>query len=387
MVGPYFVRALTDSLAGVGGNVGRLTAISTLGSFAGTMLIGYVLIPFLPNSVTMYVTSAALMAVMAGYFLGWGRKQVSPALVVAAIVIGLTPGGMGVAKDQRPVSGNGWQEIYRANSNFGRLQVFDAQNGAVRGFLNDYLPQNVYDPNAKESGSTFTYMLHGLARGYTARIEDVLCIGLGVGIVPMQFARDGARVDVIEINPAVAPLAERFFNLETARLNLVIDDGRHFVNRSTKKYDAIILDAFLGDSSPAHLISREAFIAMQRILKPGGVLVINTFGETEAGKDFFLASLDKTLKAVFRNVRIHAGSDNIFLVASDQPEMLLQTPPDLSTVHPTCRQDVSDAYASIHNADPRHGIILTDNFNPVDYYDAANCEKLRRQLALSVRQR
>src|SRR5262245_42954072 len=61
MVGPFLVRVLTMSVQNVGGNVGRLTALSTLGSFAGTILIGYVLIPLLPNSTTMYVTALVLM--------------------------------------------------------------------------------------------------------------------------------------------------------------------------------------------------------------------------------------------------------------------------------------------------------------------------------------
>src|SRR5690242_16254614 len=56
MTGPYLIRVITSSVTGVGGNVGRLTAISTLGSFAGTMLIGYLAIPLLPNSFTMFVT-------------------------------------------------------------------------------------------------------------------------------------------------------------------------------------------------------------------------------------------------------------------------------------------------------------------------------------------
>src|SRR5205809_4497888 len=67
-VGPFFVRVLTSAVSGVGGTVGRLTAISTLGSFLGTMLIGYVLIPYFPNSRTMYFTAILLMLVVAGYF-------------------------------------------------------------------------------------------------------------------------------------------------------------------------------------------------------------------------------------------------------------------------------------------------------------------------------
>jgi len=37
-----------------------------VGSFFGTLLIGYLMIPFMPNSKTMYLTSAALLLVCAG---------------------------------------------------------------------------------------------------------------------------------------------------------------------------------------------------------------------------------------------------------------------------------------------------------------------------------
>jgi hypothetical protein len=63
MVGPFFIHVLASAGASVGTTVGRLTAISTLGSFLGTFLIGYVLIPFLPNSHTIYLTAALLFAV------------------------------------------------------------------------------------------------------------------------------------------------------------------------------------------------------------------------------------------------------------------------------------------------------------------------------------
>jgi MFS family permease len=66
--GPFLIRVLTQSVNSVGEQVGRLFAISTLGSVAGTVLIGYLLIPFFPNSVTMFVTSALLMLVAAGIF-------------------------------------------------------------------------------------------------------------------------------------------------------------------------------------------------------------------------------------------------------------------------------------------------------------------------------
>ena len=85
MTGPYLVRVITSSVAGVGGNVGRLTSIGTLGSLAGTLLIGYLLIPHLPNSLTMYFTALALMLVCAGYFLFARRKGLATVVLLLAL--------------------------------------------------------------------------------------------------------------------------------------------------------------------------------------------------------------------------------------------------------------------------------------------------------------
>jgi len=277
MTGPFLVRVITSSVAGVGGNVGRLTSIGTLGSLGGTLLIGYLLIPHLPNSLTMFFTALALMLVCAGYFLFARRK--GPAAVVLLLALGSALGGksyLGLTHRYTRVT-----ELFRGNSHFGALQVIDRRDGGCRFYLNDGLIQNTYDPDRKLSVSHFTYALSGLARAYTTNVNDVLCIGLGVGIVPMDFARRGARVDVVEINPAVVPVAVRFFGLETNRFNLTLDDGRHFLNRCRKQYDAVILDAFLGDSSPSHLLTHEAFASIQRVLRPGGTLVINSFGNLE----------------------------------------------------------------------------------------------------------
>lgn len=87
VTGPFLVRIITASVAGVGGNVGRLTAIGTLGSFAGTMLIGYVMVPLLPNSVAMYLTSTVLLLVVAGYFLLARRAGAGAVATLLAILV------------------------------------------------------------------------------------------------------------------------------------------------------------------------------------------------------------------------------------------------------------------------------------------------------------
>jgi predicted membrane-bound spermidine synthase len=381
MTGPFLVRVITSSVAGLGSNVGRLIAIGTLGSCAGTLLIGYVMIPFLPNSVTMYLTALALMLLCAAYFVFFGRRPLAP---LAIIVICATP--LGLVLGRGPVARvPGLVELFRCNSNFGQLEVLERQDGSCRYYLDDFLFQNTYDPATKQSRSCFTYMLSGLARATVTNIHDVLCIGLGVGIVPMDFARRGARVDVVEINPAVAPVAARFFDLRRDQINLTIDDGRHFLNRCRKQYDAVILDAFLGDSSPSHLFTREAFASMRRVLRPGGALLVNSFGNLNPGRDFFAASLDRTLRSVFRSVRMcNSDGGNLFFAASDRPTTDFAHPPDLQGVHPAALYEVQAAYVHVVTSTPGHGLVLTDDYNPAEFFDARNREAIRRNLALAL---
>ena len=95
------------------------------------------------------------------------------------------------------------------------------------------------------------------------------------------------------------------------------------------------------------------------------------------------------MRAVFKSVRIHATNpediSNAFFVASDQLELHILARPDFAQVHPDRRDLVQAAFESVIEANPRDGIVLTDDYNPVEFYDAANREVIRRNLAMSLR--
>ncbi len=138
------------------------------------------------------------------------------------------------------------------------------------------LPLTYYD---RESGvgKTLQYCIEQTHRDQPLKYAVV---GLGSGALA-AYARqaEGNRVAdecvMYEINPLVEQIAREHFwylpNYEK-RLGKPIDvrlgDARLTMERESEQaYDVIVLDAFSGDSVPAHLLTREAFEIYRKHLK------------------------------------------------------------------------------------------------------------------------
>jgi spermidine synthase len=116
--------------------------------------------------------------------------------------------------------------------------------------------------------------------------RSVLIIGLGGGTLPraLQQLLPQARIDIVEIDPAVIRVAKTHFGFtETANVRAVEADGRVFVKRALReerRYDLIMLDAFDHEYIPEHLLTREFLAEVKSLLAPGGVLAANTFSSS-----------------------------------------------------------------------------------------------------------
>ncbi|VFR53555.1 Spermidine synthase [plant metagenome] len=115
------------------------------------------------------------------------------------------------------------------------------------------------------------------------RPASILVIGLGGGTLPRAYAEllPKARIDVVEIDPAVVKIARTFFGFQPSdRVRVHEADGRKFVQdavRAGTRYDLVLLDAFDADYIPSHLTTREFLAEVKTLLAPGGVLAANTF--------------------------------------------------------------------------------------------------------------
>lgn len=113
--------------------------------------------------------------------------------------------------------------------------------------------------------------------------ERILVLGLGGGTLPMALDEllPEARIDVVEIDPAVVRVAREYFRFApSTRVDVFAQDGRVFIKRAVqqeRQYDLVMLDAFNGEYIPEHLMTREFLEETESLLAPGGVLAANTF--------------------------------------------------------------------------------------------------------------
>lgn len=146
--------------------------------------------------------------------------------------------------------------------------------------------------------------------------ERILVVGLGGGSIPKAFNQlyPDAKIDVVEIDPAVVDVAEKYFGFkESDNVNVIVKDARVFVKQAGimgREYDYIMLDAFNGDYIPEHLMTKEWLQEVKAILADDGVLIANTFSISD-----LYHNESATYEAAFgwiRNVKLNSGNRLIF---------------------------------------------------------------------------
>jgi len=105
-------------------------------------------------------------------------------------------------------------------------------------------------------------------------------VGLGAGTI-LCYARPGQEWTFFEIDPLVERIARNpdyftFLRDCPVQPRVVLGDARLTLARERPgSYAMLVLDAFSSDAIPVHLMTREALALYERLLEPGGVLLVN----------------------------------------------------------------------------------------------------------------
>lgn len=298
MISPFAVRLQAKTVATIGSVAGMLYALSTLGSIAGTLLAAFVLLAWMGVRPIVHMLGAVMMVLAILAWLSSRRVALAgvASALAAALVVGLPLSVVGDAHEGLR---------FERDTVYHKISVSD--EGGVRYLRLDAYWQSGLDlADPRRTVFAYSDYLH-LPLAFRPDARRVLFVGLGGGTAPRRYHEDypQMQVDVVELDPAVVHVARRYFGVpQDQRLRVVAQDGRLFVARSQDRYDIVVLDAFLIDTIPFHLATREFFETIRVRLTPGGVLASNIIGALDGPRSGFFRAVYKTLREVFPAVYV-----------------------------------------------------------------------------------
>ena len=366
MVGPYVIKRAAHDLRGVGTVAGSVYAVSTVGSVAGTLLLGFYLLPMFGTK-TILIALSLLLAVLA-LLVAWYEQAAgakAKIVVTTALALGLLAMS-GLTAAPKPVEG--FTVRSEAESLYGWVRVVDDERNGYRLMLSDASVISAVDLKLDRSLLNYQQVL-GLLPLFRPHASEALLIGLGGGHVARDLRSKGIVTDTIEIDPAVADAARTLFHFEpTGRF--LVGDARYEIKHLKQQYDLIIHDCFTGGTEPTHLLAREMLNELRGLLHESGILALNYVGFQTGEWSDAVAAVYRTLKSLFPHLRVFITektdfTDFVFL-ASDQPIVL----------------DASSQDRRLHwLIDHEHRIADTDSFLITDDYNPMESRQVRKSEA------
>ncbi|NOU35697.1 MAG: fused MFS/spermidine synthase [Kiritimatiellaceae bacterium] len=190
--------------------------------------------------------------------------------------------GSGIVKELR-------RSVYIERNFFGCVRVAKEINNGIPiySLLHGKINHGMQIDHPKFRTRPTTYFTANSGVGLAMQLKQqnpepmrVGILGLGIGTLAV-YGRTGDVYRLYEIDPAVIKLAQNspwfsFLKDSKAGIEVVQGDGRISLERDpANRFDVLVLDAFTGDSPPAHLLTLEAFGLYLNHLADGGVIAVN----------------------------------------------------------------------------------------------------------------
>lgn len=332
------IPALLDTRSEVAQESGYLLYLSSLANVIGFLLMALVLHQYLDYGVQLLVIAALVTVALLAY--KWHEISVRRGYglpLSAALVLLSTAGwqhwkwdedllylsytsfhsARDMEEDRKdfnfPEKFKGYQDVFSINWSDGKPYFF----------INGYISIPMNNPSEKIVGT--------LGPMFSPKTGEALVLGLGSGATASAVGLLFDHTDVVEINPVVRDNQFRMkqwnFDIErNPRVNIVVDDGIHYIQSVNKSYDMILNTV----TSPLYFSSSKLYTVdffdkIKRRLNPDGIYL--TWMDSRIGSDGARIILN-TLKQRFNHCSLlFVKSGYYLLVASDKPVKLQH--PDL----------------------------------------------------------
>ena len=370
-VTPYAVKLKMARFEDAGKTVGRLYALSTVGSIVGTFAAGFLLIPFVGSVRTLYLIGATLIG-LSLLLAPFAISRTNIAILLMFIFGIATSEALMFAQYKT-------NDLHDIDTEYSRIQVFKTTDTRtekpIRAIATDpFFIQSAMYLDSDELALRYAPYYHLIAH-FKPDFQKTLLIGGAGYTFPRDYLKKypTAEIEVVEIDAQMTEIAKKFFKLEeNPRLKITHEDGRIFLNNAPdKQYDAVLMDAF-GTlfSVPYHLTTREAVAQISRTLTDDGIVIFNLGGAIEGDGSVFLKAELATYKEIFPQVHLFKVNadypndqfQNLIIAALKQP-----VPANLTSTNPNFSALLATIYQSNITLDKN---ILTDDLAPVEYYNS-----------------
>jgi len=380
MISPVVVKLTVRNLEKVGNVVGKIYAVSTLGSILGTFLTGFFLISWMGTR--NIILTMGVILILTAVFFGSLFRTKKPAIAFLLFPPFLIWGIYDKAF-KPPLRADTY---FYKESDYFTIKLVETQGSDRKTRLEALVLDNLV--HSYVSLRNPLYFEYGYEKIYSEvfkwRFEQdeafsTLTIGGGGYTFPryMEIAYPHAQIDVVEIDPEVTKIVYAYLGLpQNTRIRTYNTDGRWFVMSCKTRYDVIFLDTFNDLSIPYHLTTKEFAQQLKDILNSGGLLVTNIIDDFKKG--IFLPSYIRTLKEVFgeRNVHLislspdfeHTGISTFIVIAG----MDIEAAKDFEKYIQRNFHAGSATSAMVPEGvvrslfSKREAVLLTDDYAPVD---------------------
>jgi spermidine synthase len=292
----------------IGAISGKVLCLSTLGSFLGSVLTTLVLMNFLGVAWTVFVNF--LLLVLLIFSLSDFKEELPRLLLV--VLAGIFIFLLNVQMER---------SIFVRTNNYGDYQILhNVYVGPNRGNL----------LNINNSASSFLTEDHRgfdyieaikkiLFQDLQLRNKDILVLGAG-GFTLSAQSTYGNHFLYVDIDKTLPNTVKQGF-IDQINGQFIADDARKFLMQTHQKFDAVISDVYSSHYTiPFHLLTKEYFLAVQRVLKPSGVAIFNIIANPFLNNRYS-KRVDNTIRAVFNNcmsmaLPYHNGPANILYICS-----------------------------------------------------------------------
>lgn len=383
---PAMLRLAVSDLEYLGRHTGRMIALSTMGSLAGTWGTAFFFLSWIGSQALV----AWLGAIQVGLGLWWLIRATVRPLVIGVLFLCVGVLGAGALSPiqmlKAPVyqEDSPYQQVRIRDDDLFRYLVLDRTFHAVMWKAD---PVTLFLPYSQ-------LMVASLA--LVPEPKRGLILGHGGGSLAKWLAHrwPELEMDVVEFDPVVVRMAEDYFSYQPPpRHHVHVRDARIFLNSTEQTYDLIWVDAFARHMIPFHLTTVEFFAELRAHLSSNGILAVNLSSSGEGGDLLRANAVVQTMRRSFPNVESFAvkgpwksaqtrSANLIFFAGAPIEQHTFST--IVANVNRLVAQQrlPTEAIALLdtHRTQPwEPGVVLTDDYAPYDLLIGSTIQEVQSE--------